>query len=349
MSQDLFLVDITDTNPVPFGRLQSGEILLGRSGDVAVSLPSEAVSFEHGVLVHMRGRWFYKDLESTNGSWLNGHVITPGRWKLVRDGDLLQVGDRVLRLEGHGEAMGSYAPPNRQRVLLVFKEGELIDEFPLPDSGEALIVGGVRGDIELARSESPRSVLTFEVGARGLVVRSDAGLLIVVKNEVESILPTSIGDRDEIDIEDYVIVCHNPQPRETSVLEETVHSGEGQGKAMFGSIGSASWDSWGGEGGASRDVASSREGRPRFGELAHDRIGNEQWGAEEDEKLAGRFLGTGAGGVGRPLAHDVSAFLPPPPPVPPGFFSTTEGKWVVISLAFLLFSGLAVAVLLWTR
>lgn len=343
MSQDLSLVDITESSPVQLGLVQSGEVVLGRSPEVAVCLASEAVSFEHGVLTLMRGRWFFKDLGSTNGSWINGDSVTPGTWKLVREGDLLQVGDRVLRLEHPPGSFSSSVPLLRQRVLLVFKKGELIDEFPLPDSGEALIVGGPRGDLELARSESSRAALVFEVAAGGMTVRSDAGLFIVVKNGSETILPTSIKDRDEIEVEDYHIICQNPGSGAVPVPVGAVPLAQGRPELNRGVEEALVKDSWqGGESTLSRAATRSHEGRPRFGELAHGTAG-------DDANLAERYLGTRAGGAGRPLAHDVPAFLPLPPPAPLSFLSTTEGKWMLISIAFLLFSGFAVAALLWIR
>ena len=343
MSKDLSLVDITDNRSVPLGLFQAGEILLGRSQDAAVSLPSEAVSFEHGVLAHMRERWFFKDLASTNGSWLNGEAVVPERWKLVRQGDLLQVGDRVLRLEGTVQTVGLSGSALRERVLLVFRKDALIDELPLPDAGVALIIGGARGDLELARSESARSVLIFEVTAGGMTIRSESGLLIVMKNGSEALLPLSLTDRDEIEIEDYVIICQNSSVSRQPAHDDGAELSESRSKPNSAA---PNLDSWEAVGGGTQGFGRSQEGRHRFGELAQSGWGVGQSEAEDDRNLTERYYGTRAGGAGRPLAHDVTAFLPPPPPILPSFPNTTEGRWVVVALLVILISGIALAALL---
>jgi len=77
---------------------KSGEAILGRSPEratVVVSAPS--VSGCHCSIAQVDGAWVLKDLGSTNGTRLNGEVVSEA--KLFR-GDKVSLGDFSLVLEG---------------------------------------------------------------------------------------------------------------------------------------------------------------------------------------------------------------------------------------------------------
>src|SRR5579872_2628270 len=65
----------------------------GRTRRVEIAIPDRRLSTTHGRLVWTGDSWLYEDLESRNGSLLNG---APLRRSAVHDGDLLQVGHSIL-------------------------------------------------------------------------------------------------------------------------------------------------------------------------------------------------------------------------------------------------------------
>jgi hypothetical protein len=70
-------------------------VTLGRSHDCDVVVGEETVSRFHAELLHGDGdEWTIRDLDSTNGTWLNGSRIREAR---VFRGDVLRLGG--LRLE----------------------------------------------------------------------------------------------------------------------------------------------------------------------------------------------------------------------------------------------------------
>ena len=78
-------------------------MFLGREPDApGIALNSKAVSRNHGFFVRCRNNWFYKDLGSTNGSFVNGNQVKSGQWSLVRNGSVVQVADVALRLSETG-------------------------------------------------------------------------------------------------------------------------------------------------------------------------------------------------------------------------------------------------------
>jgi FHA domain len=50
------------------------------------------VSRQHGVIEVSRGRYFFRDLESTNGTWLNDVKLVPHRAYALQTGDLIRMG-----------------------------------------------------------------------------------------------------------------------------------------------------------------------------------------------------------------------------------------------------------------
>ena len=72
------------------------ELLLGRHHDCDVRLTDASVSRRHAQLRFRDGRWILQDLDSTNGTLVNG--VRVGRCEL-RPGDAVEVGEMRLRVD----------------------------------------------------------------------------------------------------------------------------------------------------------------------------------------------------------------------------------------------------------
>lgn len=68
------------------------EVLLGRSEAVDLRLPHKAVSLVHGRLLREDGQLRYSDLNSTNGSLVDGHPVGSGQSRDVDVGSRLVIG-----------------------------------------------------------------------------------------------------------------------------------------------------------------------------------------------------------------------------------------------------------------
>jgi len=79
---------------VPLGRKRS---ILGRSFRACVPLEDDRVSREHAEIVTIDGKFFLRDMGSTNGSYLN-NVLVDGKHEL-RVGDMIRVGNSVFKFE----------------------------------------------------------------------------------------------------------------------------------------------------------------------------------------------------------------------------------------------------------
>jgi predicted component of type VI protein secretion system len=72
------------------------EMLIGRHRDCDVVLSALSVSRRHARLFFRDGRWILQDLESTNGTRVNGCRV--GRCQL-RPGDHVAIGDEHLTID----------------------------------------------------------------------------------------------------------------------------------------------------------------------------------------------------------------------------------------------------------
>jgi len=67
-------------------------IVLGRAEDVDVSIPDVQVSKRHAWVGPVNGSLLVRDLQSTNGTYLNDDLARPIRESALQEGDLLVLG-----------------------------------------------------------------------------------------------------------------------------------------------------------------------------------------------------------------------------------------------------------------
>ena len=77
--------------------LDAARFRIGRRPGLHLSIPSMQVSMIHAEFVQLGGRIFVRDLNSTNGTYVNGSRID-NRDVPLRDGDRIRLGTVELRL-----------------------------------------------------------------------------------------------------------------------------------------------------------------------------------------------------------------------------------------------------------
>lgn len=84
--------------------LGEGEHPMGRPGqrDNAIALDHPTVSRKHATIAGREGRYQLLAESSTNPVCVGGQRLEPGQWTDLNDGDLLEVGDLVLRFQAPG-------------------------------------------------------------------------------------------------------------------------------------------------------------------------------------------------------------------------------------------------------
>lgn len=89
--------------------------LIGRVSSAPIASQSPMVSAEHGVFFFRDDCWFYRDLGSTNGSWLADAAIAPGRAVELGAGAVLYLGERTRE---HEWVLVDDTPPMARAIAL---------------------------------------------------------------------------------------------------------------------------------------------------------------------------------------------------------------------------------------
>jgi two-component system, cell cycle response regulator len=85
--------------------LLADETILGRAETAHVVLDLENVSRSHASLSRCEGGWLLRDLDSTNGTYVNDERVSE---HVLRDGDQLQVGRAILKFLSGGNVEAHY-------------------------------------------------------------------------------------------------------------------------------------------------------------------------------------------------------------------------------------------------
>ena len=88
--------------------LRSGSLSVGRRKDNDLVLPDEKVSGQHAVIVLEEGQWVLRDLESTNGTLMEGRRIQ--EVGLTAD-DIIQIGRTRVAFKEEGAPTPTGAGP----------------------------------------------------------------------------------------------------------------------------------------------------------------------------------------------------------------------------------------------
>jgi len=217
MNDNFILEQIKENETEVFLRLERDLYTIGRESDTAeIVIDNPAISREHAKLVHLGSIWMYKDLGSTNGSWINETHLQPDKWYLLRCSDLLQIADCIFKISpinSNGDILPiSQGKYGFAKLLIVLRNDEFVAEYPVPEYGRALVIGGASSDLELEGDLFEKPSLVIERRGEDVVVYSVAKELPILVNEEEITSSTSLKDGDEIELSNYTMFFNDPEP-----------------------------------------------------------------------------------------------------------------------------------------
>jgi len=204
------LAQLTSTSaliaPVSF-ELGPGETLCGRAPDNPLVVPHSSVSWQHARLTHAAEGWTLTDLQSTNGTLLNGTKITAEIATPLTDGDTVQLGKVAFKFsvpqlasEPPSEpppAVSSTHPPVREPDVFTVTQTSIDPiEKPAP---------AVSSQIETSappRSELPRQLVCQQGQLSGAVIGLTALPIVIGKATAtsEGVLNDALLSKDHFEI-----------------------------------------------------------------------------------------------------------------------------------------------------
>jgi len=104
--------------------LKTDKTTIGRVADNTFEIPEQSVSSHHCEIILKGGEVFVRDLDSTNGTFINGEKISEGA---LKPGQILRLGSIDMRLE-----TGDAAPPSAKKLLdqtRVLPQGVKLDDL----------------------------------------------------------------------------------------------------------------------------------------------------------------------------------------------------------------------------
>lgn len=219
MAPRLIIKEITPHGSSELARLSDPHVIVGRDPAAGMVLAVEGVSRIHGSFIQGEAFWLYADEGSTNGSWLNGQRLTPAQWRVLRSGDMMQLADLMLQVQEEGGA------PNSARALIAVDAEGVYAEFPLPEAGEALVLGGQNGDLLIDDSDFVEPLAVVEVRDRSVLLqrhRTDTSIKI---NGIEAGDQAILKDNDCLQVGLFQIVLADPAEPRAIKISETYSEG----------------------------------------------------------------------------------------------------------------------------
>jgi hypothetical protein len=152
METKLCLADISTGEETGLTAFEAEHMFIGREPEAGVCVLDEGISRRHGRFMRMGSHWFYQDVGSTNGSFINGREVEPGLWSLVRENDIVQLADICLRVRevvhGANHPLNLQQRMTRSRGLILVLQGDnLIDQLVATEQGTLLTIGGPDSNI----------------------------------------------------------------------------------------------------------------------------------------------------------------------------------------------------------
>lgn len=156
--------------------LGEGRTTVGRDPDTGIALDDEAVSWHHLEIESRSGALMATDLDSRNGTALNGEPLD--RSRRLRDGDTLIVGNQRLEVSVSAVGGGATVPASGPSVPLTEEERATAAALVAPYRSEGAFAGrpATRAELAEALHVSERTAQRrLDALASKLAVPGDAG------------------------------------------------------------------------------------------------------------------------------------------------------------------------------
>jgi FHA domain len=180
------------------GVLKPGRGRVGRGEEHPFRLDYEAVSYDHGEFRFIGGMWFYRDTDSTNGTWFEQQRLQPNTWVPITSGVNLKIANVDLDVQ----VLENGQDVTADSLVVVAPKGEL-REFPLSRDGKALVIGGAQGHFQMnLNGADPVSLVIERTGAE-VTASNPTGAIPLYKNGDVVTLKEQLQHLDQLEVGPY--------------------------------------------------------------------------------------------------------------------------------------------------
>ena len=207
----LSLFSNDEKGTVLLAKFASGPVMIGRNAErCQVVIDSAVVSTIHGEFVEFEGRWLFKDLASSNGSFLNGQKLQSDYSFVLRSGDKLSIAHHELEVQIEQPTLSAAKSP----ALIVTRQWEPFLLREIREPGIVLEVGGSSNDLPFLKAELADSAVRFEWDGAVLTVDTPVRVSsypLKLNNEPITGL-YQLQDRDLLEFHEYTFLIDFPAP-----------------------------------------------------------------------------------------------------------------------------------------
>ncbi len=212
MSTILGLDLVADEGNRLLARVDDADVLIGRApAPKGVAIQSMALSATHGKFIRFNEHWFYRDLQSTNGTWFSSRMLSPSAFHVVKDGDVLILANTSIQSRLNFVANEEQSLILQEPTIFIFWQDRLKVALPLPRHGQSYNIGGDQSIVEFPTNFLSSHNLTIKADGRNCLIESFQVGTGLYHNSTQ-ISPSSqilMHDRDNLITGQLVIVFSN--------------------------------------------------------------------------------------------------------------------------------------------
>lgn len=202
MSKLIISLDGKVVNELP---LEKERYTLGRVPDNDIHLDDKAVSSKHAEILTILNDSFIQDLNSTNGTYVNGKVI---KKHALANGDVITLGRHELRYETEGDGDGEDEEADFEKTMVIRPSSKTAAKPPpeaapeaapegkpagLPRGKLQVMSGSAKGkEMELTKALTTLGRPGVQVAA---ITRRSDGFFIVPVESGEGMGPPTVNDQ----------------------------------------------------------------------------------------------------------------------------------------------------------
>ncbi|HOJ34625.1 MAG TPA: SpoIIE family protein phosphatase [Candidatus Hydrogenedentes bacterium] len=164
-------------------------LLIGRSVDCDISIDDAAASRHHVEIFVKEGKFCWRDLGSTNGTLINGNLMTEG---VLQDGDRIQIGETCLRFEAESVPEAPDGEDSTLFATLLDGQGKVLARSPEDAKSEQLLRAVYTIMNQIASNYDPCSLVDQVLETSMKAIAAQRAAVLFADPSTDELLPCPV-------------------------------------------------------------------------------------------------------------------------------------------------------------